>query len=408
VLLSLSKLILGAPLKKKSLLKILFFLSLLFLVSFSSQSKKLTIISFAKKNYVSQKEFVTFFNLANSFDLFSQKGKIFYKNHYATYKENYSYLLLDGKLIKSFYPSIRNKGEILLPLCFAKEIIKAFYPDLKIKEQGSSLFFEHLLLAKKKPKKRKKEKTTKRSSSCNDKITFIIIDPGHGGKDPGAIGARGIKEKNITLKVALLLKNILKRKTKNIKIKLTREKDKFIELTARTDLANKFLKKNNNGLFISIHVNASLSSKTSGFETYFLSQNPSNEDARNTATLENDVITLEKKGPFFKKSFEDINYLEAMMLTTQIQKESTCLAEAIQKNLDTKIKKFKSRGVRKADFFVLRGALMPAALVEIGFITNKKERTYLLKGYYQKKIAEGISKGICSFLKKYNSLQEIH
>ncbi|HOP62089.1 MAG TPA: N-acetylmuramoyl-L-alanine amidase, partial [Spirochaetota bacterium] len=124
-----------------------------------------------------------------------------------------------------------------------------------------------------------------------------------------------------------------------------------------------------------------------------------------TATLENNVIVLENNGKK-KKKYDDLDYIEAMMLTTQIQKESSLLAESIQKQLDLKISEFKSRGVHKADFYVLRGALMPAVLVEIGFITHKKESQYLKKDIYQEKIAQGVSEGVLNFINKYNKMIE--
>jgi N-acetylmuramoyl-L-alanine amidase len=197
---------------------------------------------------------------------------------------------------------------------------------------------------------------------------------------------------------------MLKEKFKNIRVRLTRRSDKFIELSTRTDIANGMLKKNENGIFLSIHVNASISKKISGYETFFLSQNPTNEEARNTAALENNVVVLEEKSGKGKKKYEDIDYIEATMLTTQIQKESSLLARSIQKGMSRNNKNFKSRGIKKADFFVLRGVLIPAALVEVGFITNKRNAQYLNKSQHQKIIARGIMEGIQIFLKRYNKL----
>ena len=162
------------------------------------------------------------------------------------------------------------------------------------------------------------------------------------------------------------------------------------------------LKNNVNGIFVSIHANASISSKISGFETYFLSQNPTNEDARTTAALENNVVILEDRSR--RKSYNDVDLIEALMITTQIQKESAMLAQHIQKGMDKRIWEFKSRGVKKADFFVLRGALMPAVLVEMGYMSNRRELSYLKKTGYQRKVAEGIGRGIIEFIKKYNKM----
>jgi N-acetylmuramoyl-L-alanine amidase len=150
-------------------------------------------------------------------------------------------------------------------------------------------------------------------------------------------------------------------------------------------------------------VNASITSKVSGYETFFLSQNPSNEDARSTAALENNVIVLENT-PGKKSSYNDVDYIEAMMITTQIQKESSALADSIQRGMTKKNRAFSSRGVKKADFFVLRGVLMPAALVEIGYISNAREAKYLTTKSHQEAIAEGIAEGVKSFISRYHRL----
>ena len=92
------------------------------------------------------------------------------------------------------------------------------------------------------------------------------------------------------------------------------------------------------------------------------------------------------------------------MMTTQIQKESSLLADSVQRSIDKNIKEFKSRGVHKADFFVLRGSLMPAVLVEVGFITHQKEIKYLKTDDYQDKLAEGIVDGIVTFINQYNKI----
>ena len=203
-------------------------------------------------------------------------------------------------------------------------------------------------------------------------------------------------EKHITLEIAKKLARYLETNLRGVRVVHTRNNDTFIELGRRIDIANARLKENENGLFISIHINASISPRISGFETYVLSQNPSNEDARATAALENNVIILEDREQ--AKKYDDAAHMEAFMLTAQIQKESAMLAESIQSSIDATISEFKSRGVKKADFYVLRGALMPSVLVEAGYITNTRELRYLQKSGHQDKIARGIGKGIIQFI----------
>ncbi|HPK44948.1 MAG TPA: N-acetylmuramoyl-L-alanine amidase, partial [Spirochaetota bacterium] len=97
-----------------------------------------------------------------------------------------------------------------------------------------------------------------------------------------------------------------------------------------------------------------------------------------------------------------VEMIEALMITTQIQKESAMLAASVQRYLDKTIHEFKSKGVKKADFFVLRGCLMPSVLVEVGYITNPKEKKYLIDKNYQKRLAQGITAGIVAFINEYN------
>ncbi len=352
------------------------------------------IITKNGNEYVSLYQVINSFDIDNSFDIITQRGRLYRKSSILVYQVGFSVGLINGTLLKSRYPVIREKGEIFLPLSFFLETASRFFQGIELARKGNSLTTD--ISAEPGPPRSEPLK-----KASNDAITFIVIDAGHGGKDPGAIGS-GLREKDITLKVARIVAQSLKARLSDISVRLTRNRDLFIPLSSRTEFANKQLQQGSNGLFVSIHVNASISNRISGFETYFLSQNPSNDDARTTATLENTVVVMEHGDS--RKKYNAVDYLEALMLTTQIQKESSMLAQSIQDQLDRSISEFKSRGVKKADFFVLRGALMPAALAEIGYISNGKEAAALRKQGYQKKIAEGISEGIVTFIKKYNSM----
>jgi len=356
----------------------------------------MNIITIGGDRYVSLYDLTGRLGVEHSYDIYLGRGTLYYRNHVAVYTTGYSCMLIDGRLEKDTIPVVRRDGDVLLPLSLAKSTIDSFLEDREAIARGNTLIIQEL---RGPAIKRDSEKIPEK----RDRITFIIIDPGHGGKDPGAIGRGGIKEKHITLSISRYLVTSLKSRLKGISIHLSRNNDRFIELAQRADMGNNKLKKNTNGIFISVHVNASLSTRISGFETYFLSQNPTNEEARNTAALENNVIVLEDEA-LRKKKYGDIEYIEARMITTQIQKESSMLAASVQKGLDGKIKLFKSRGVRKADFYVLRGSLMPAVLVEVGFITNAREAQYLLKNDYQKNIAQGIALGVAQFIQKYNAM----
>ena len=214
---------------------------------------------------------------------------------------------------------------------------------------------------------------------------LIVIDPGHGGEDPGAVGKYGTKEKDINLKISLLVKQKLIEEGFNVL--LTREEDVFIPLVKRTDFANK----NNADIFISIHCNASEkpSGTDYGFEVYFLSEKATDPDAVATERLENEVIK-------FEKPTEELTKLQKIlwsMIVNEFINESAKLCSIIGKEVTSRTKQ-NYRGVKQAGFYVLRGAQMPAVLVECGFISNPNEELKLAQTDFQNLIADGIVSAI--------------
>lgn len=217
-------------------------------------------------------------------------------------------------------------------------------------------------------------------------VSRIVIDPGHGGKDPGAIGPNGEKEKDITLAVGKLLQKQLT--DKGFTVYMTRETDRFIPLEARTAFANK--KKVD--LFISIHVNANENSSSRGVETYFL----------NLTTDANSMKVAERENVMIKQSMSDLQFiLRDLMLNARIN-ESSRFASSIHHGVISCLGKSgcggKNNGVKQAPFFVLMGAQMPSALIEMGFITNAAECRLLQNRSHQETIVSGIVRGISSFV----------
>ncbi len=392
----------GTILKKR--LSTGFILSLLIVIAVPAfpLPESITIIRVDGGDYLPVDEVITRHGLEHSFDMIAQKGKLYRKNHYAVYGVGLSVTLVDGALYKSTGAVRRMGGRVLLPLDAGEHILRKFNPGARLIRREGTVALEKVTDENAVPE----GKTEMYRAGAKDRISFIVVDAGHGGKDPGAVGKGGLREKDITLKVARYLVKKIRARLPEVRVYVTRGNDRFIELARRTEIANRLLKKNENGIFLSVHVNSSLSGRISGYETYFLSQNPTNEEARNTAALENNVVILEDKSKN-KKGHDDVDYIEAMMITTQIQKESSALAGSIQEGMARKNRVFSSRGVKKADFFVLRGVLMPAVLVEIGYISNKKESRYLKKDSHREMVAEGISQGVELFIKKYNSLIKV-
>lgn len=220
-------------------------------------------------------------------------------------------------------------------------------------------------------------------------IDTVVIDAGHGGKDPGAIGVGKLKEKDVVLAVALKLGALIEKKLPGIKVVYTRTDDRFIELRQRTQIANE----SNAKVFISIHANANASANASGFETYILGPEKGAQ-ASNVAARENSVIQFESAGS--QQHYEGINAILAGMAQSAFMRQSEHLASGVQTEMGKRLRSLnlKNRGVKQAGFWVMVGASMPSILVEIGFITNKYESRIMKTASHQQKIAEGIFYGL--------------
>ncbi|MBI5886811.1 MAG: N-acetylmuramoyl-L-alanine amidase [Deltaproteobacteria bacterium] len=221
----------------------------------------------------------------------------------------------------------------------------------------------------------------------------VVIDAGHGGDDSGAMGRGGSQEKAVNLAVALKVAESL-RKHQDIKVLMTRSDDTFVPLHDRAVFANN----NNAAVFISIHSNAATSKKANGIETFFLSVDATDDEARDLAVIENAVVTPDVAATLPRNDDIDIKDILYDLTRTEAHHESSVLAESVQGSLCAALGK-ENRGVKQAPFAVLSGAMMPAALVEIGFISNAAEEKRLLSAKEQAKIADSITKGILDFKK---------
>ncbi len=218
-------------------------------------------------------------------------------------------------------------------------------------------------------------------------VGTIVIDAGHGGKDPGALSPGGGQEKDVVLDIAKRLRTILKKRLK-FRVITTRDTDRFIPLEERTGIAN--TKKAD--LFISIHANASHNRRAHGVSTYFLNLS-TDKQAMELAALENSTST--------KNIGQLQSILNDLMQNSKI-KESSRLAGCVQGALMTKLRKSYSKinnlGVKQAPFYVLIGAQMPSILVEVSFISNKMESQRLASPAYRQKIAEGLADGVQKYI----------
>jgi N-acetylmuramoyl-L-alanine amidase len=258
-------------------------------------------------------------------------------------------------------------------------------PFSKLKDKISNLFSSI--------KTQRKEDDSLYETTFKKNYT-IIIDPGHGGKDAGAISPdnRRYKEKDAVLRIALKLKRHLQ--NMGYKVYMTRSRDKFVKLPSRTHFAN--IKKGD--LFISIHANSIRGNRRKrarikGIETYYLSPAKSKR-ARMVAEKENIAEfknTYKKEMKLFLKTLTRSKIILSQKLALDVQSNMV-------KNLRRKYKGVVNGGVKPAPFWVLIGAEMPAVLIETGYISNPRERARLFNSYYQDKLAEGIAKGVVRFL----------
>ena len=269
---------------------------------------------------------------------------------------------------------------IILNSCSINEPIVVEEKSLDIGKINKKLIYNSNLVQKK----------IKKDKNSLKKKFIVVIDPGHGGKDPGAIGSVGTFEKDINLKVSKILKRMLL--SKNIKVIMTRNNDKYLFLNHRV----RFAEKANADLFISIHSDSSKNKKAKGASIFTLSSKSSDLEAKKLALRENksDLIgglKVRNKDPVVKNNLVKIFQRETL-------NESIQLATLMIRNFE----KFSivNRGHRFAGFVVLKSVTTPSILVELGFISNTNEEKLLNSIIYLKKISTLISLSVVEYLKQ--------
>jgi N-acetylmuramoyl-L-alanine amidase len=231
-----------------------------------------------------------------------------------------------------------------------------------------------------------------------DKWDFdvIVIDAGHGGKDAGAIGINGVREKDVNLGVALKLGKLLEKNMKDVKVVYTRSNDTFIELYKRGKIANE----NGGKLFISIHCNSTPKKPTdaSGFEVYLLRPGRTKE-AIQIAARENGVIQYEDNPKRYQR-LTDENFILVSMAHSSYMKYSEKFSDFLNKEFSNGLDE-SSRGIKQAGFYVLVGASMPSVLIETGFLSNPGDAAFLKSDKGQSRIAESVLKAIQNYREYY-------
>lgn len=301
------------------------------------------------------------------YDMFTRVVKLSKGGHKINLMIGDTLVLVDGASQHLRYPVEVHQGTIALPYKFKEEILGPLF---------------------------KEEYPAGKAVLPLSKIKRVVIDAGHGGRDPGAIGRSGLKEKDVNLDIAKRLNRLLK--NDGIEVVMTRSTDIFISLERRVAIADNF----KTDLFVSIHSNANRVRSLNGFEVYYISSQV-NDFKRALYCAENAELDVDKIC-FLSPVSLNLKATLWDMINTSNRAESIRLARyvcrTIENNLDTKV-----LGIKAAPFYVLKGAHSPAILIEIGFLSNYNEEHRIKNSYYRQQIAESIAQGISNYVRDYTS-----
>ncbi len=308
-------------------------------------------------------------NIAWEYDTFTRTANLSKGAHKINLMVGQRLVVVDGMSQYLKHPVDIYQGTVVLPFKFKEQVLdslfKERYPERKI-------------------------------TLPLTRIKRIVVDAGHGGKDPGTIGKRGLREKDVNLDIAKRLSKLLR--ADGVDVVMTRSSDNFISLERRVDIANN----SKADLFISIHSNANRVRSLNGLEVYYISPNVS-DSKRALYCAQNAALNLDKSYFAFSPS---LNLKATLwdMIHTSNRAESVRLARnvcsAIDNNLNTKV-----LGIKGAPFYVLKGAQMPAVLIETGFLSNFQEERMMKNTYYRQQIAESIEQGILKYARDLTLLE---
>ena len=369
---------------------------IIFLITqlFSSAETKLKLLennqligevsTIQNKNLISINDFIEITNSKNFINDKTEKIIFYIDDKKIKLTNQIPFIMIDDNLYQLSSNVIKSNNNYYVPAESFFSIVNSLSNTVSITLNTSEINFSKLNEISKKT-----IKVDLRSEKEKWEFKTIVIDAGHGGKDPGAVGYRGTKEKDIALDVA---KRLEKKLAKNMKVKIvmTRDEDIFLRLSERTKIANE----SNGSLFISIHTNAAEDRRASGFETFLIGQNK-NEAAVRVAARENAVLELE--GSTGKK-LTDEDLIKATIAQSAFASKSEQFASLVQKEIKKRVQS-KDRGVKQAGFYVLMGASMPNVLVELGFISNPSEEKKLRSPQYRDQLATAIYRAVEQYQK---------
>ena len=324
--------------------------------------------TFSGVEYVPLVRLCDVYGLDYKWDSFIKTVTIQKKSNCIVLRSGSDRILVNGVEKKLCRPIILSAGAVFIPTSFAKNMLGLIIgaaPSAKVPEISPVKKFT---------------------------IDTIVLDPGHGGKDPGAIGRKiGLREKELTLALAKRIKSILQES--GIKVIMTRENDAFISLPKRAEIANR----NEADLFVSVHINASRARSMRGFECYYLS-NATDDNARAIEAFENASLKMQEGAEIehsegLDKTLWDMNLSENRLESAEL---ASYICDSVNSSLVTR-----SRGVKSARFYVLKYTHMPSVLIETAYISNKYEEMELKGSKFLDRIADAVAEGILKYKKEY-------
>ena len=372
----------------------LFYLIILSTQLFSSAETKLKLVENNKligeintiqnQNFFSINDFIKITNSKNFINEKTEKIIFYIDDKKIKITNQIAFIMIDDNLFQLSSKVVKQNNSYYVPTDSFLNIVNNLSNNISINRSNNEIS-----LSKLSDNLAKAVKVDIRNEKEKWEFKTIVIDAGHGGKDPGAVGYRGTKEKDIALDVA---KRLEKKLSKNMKVKIvmTRDEDIFLRLSERTKIANE----NNGSLFISIHTNAAEDRRASGFETFLIGQNK-NEAAVRVAARENAVLELEGST---SKKLTDEDLIKATIAQSAFASKSELFASLVQKEIKKRVQS-KDRGVKQAGFYVLMGASMPNVLVELGFISNPSEEKKLRSPQYRDQLATAIYRAVEQYQK---------
>ena len=326
-----------------------------------------------------------------SFGISERRAFLFYQNHKISLIAGCSDILVDGNLEKMEPSPQFIEGMFVVPLSRVKEILSRLEvsPQEEVVESLPSIE-EAIALSSETPSEASSPliETAIVSSTDTSRKKIVVLDPGHGGRDPGAIGEQGLREKDVNLDIALRLNNLLE-KRKELVVLMTRKTDKHLGWTTREDLGNrvKFANQQKADLFLSLHTNSSPrwdKWNADGFETYCPRSKAADYNNADSSEITNDAD--------LRIIVDDLN--EGTVLE-ESERFATLIQEELGERLDCP-----NRGVKKRNFYVLKYTQMPSALVEIGFICNPNIEANLRDPQVRQAIAETLYKAIIRYFQE--------